>query len=166
VADNLEICECMKKEVIAVGPTTSIRQAAALLVEKRVGTLPVVDEQGTLIGVTSITRIVQIFLPDFVSLLHNIDFVRDYGALKTPASEDCERAERLTVLDIIDAPVAVEEHSSLIRALSVMEKHELRDLPVVREGRLVGIASRVDIGRAFLEEWLETACEPPANDFV
>ncbi len=51
-------------------------------------------------------------------------------------------------------PTAVEEDSSLIKALSLMIKHDLIDLPVVRDGRLVGIASRVDIGRAFLIQWL------------
>ena len=157
---NLQICECMKKGVVSVGPSTSVKRAAALLIEKRVGTLPVVDDEGTLLGVTSITRIVQIFLPDFVALLENIDFVKDYGALNTPSPEDCRRVVNLTVTDIMDEPVAVEEDSSLIRALSVMEKHDLRDLPVVKEGRLVGIASRVDIGRAFLESWLRgTACQ-------
>jgi CBS domain-containing protein len=35
-----------------------------------------------------------------------------------------------------------------------MEKHRMRDLPVVKEGKLIGIASRVDIGRAFLSSWL------------
>ncbi len=64
---------------------------------------------------------------------------------------------RLSVTNIMDSPIAVEENSSLIRALSVMEKHNLRDLPVVRDGRLVGIASRADIGRAFLEQWLADA---------
>jgi CBS domain-containing protein len=162
MVSNMGICECMKQEVVSIGPSASVRSAAALLAERRVGTLPVVDEEGKLLGVTSITRIVSIFLPNFVALLENIDFVKDYGALETPTQEDCRRAEALTVADIMDEPVAVEEDSSLIRALSVMEKRSLRDLPVIREGRLVGIASRVDIGRAFLENWLRTgyqACE-------
>ena len=154
MVDNLEVRECMKKEIVYAGPSTSVKRAAALLVEKRVGTLPIVDGEGKLLGVTSITGIVQIFLPDFVALLENIDFVKDYGALKTPSPDDIKRAATLTVTDIMDEPIAVEESSSLIRALSVMEKHDLRDLPVVREGRLVGIASRVDIGRAFLARWL------------
>ena len=152
---NLAICDCMKRKVVSAGPSTSVQHAAALLAEKRVGTLPIVDGQGKLLGVTSITRIVQIFLPDFVALLENIDFVKDYGALNNPSPEEWKRAANLTVTDIMDEPVAVEEDSSLIRALSVMEKYDLRDLPVVTEGRLVGIASRVDIGRAFLERWLE-----------
>jgi CBS domain-containing protein len=164
MVDNLQIRECMKREVVFVEPSTSVKHAAALLIEKRVGTLPVVDKERKLLGLTSITQIVHIFLPDFVSLLEHIDFVKDYGALKTPSREDCERAETLSVADIMDQPVAVEEGSSLVRALSVMEKHSLRDLPVVREGRLVGIASRVDIGRAFLEKWLGTSCTNHEGD--
>jgi CBS domain-containing protein len=163
---TLEICGCMKKEVVSAGPSMSVKHAAALLTEKRVGTLPVVDPDGILLGVTSITRIVQIFLPDFVALLENIDFVKNYGALNSPSPTDLARAESLTVADIMDEPVAVEEDSSLIRALSLMEKHHLRDLPVVKKGRLVGIASRVDIGRAFLEVWIGTACAACEKDPV
>ena len=146
--------DCMKREVVTVQPTASVREAAALLVGKRVGTLPVVNAAGTLLGVTSLTRIIQLLLPDFVALLQNIDFIKDYGALKTPSREEWERVAELSVADIMDGPIVVEEHCPLIMALSVMEKHNLRDLPVVREGRLVGIASRVDIGRTFLAQWL------------
>lgn len=152
--DSLTMRDCMKGEVVSVAPTASVKEAAALLVQKRVGTLPVVDEAGLLVGVTSVSRIIQLLLPDFVALLQNIDFIKDYGALKTPSREDWERVAGLSVADIMDSPIAVEENSPLIRALSVMEKHNLRDLPVVRDGRLVGIASRADIGRAFLEQWL------------
>jgi CBS domain-containing protein len=154
MADDLEIGIWMKRDVVAVHTLTSVREAAVLLADRKVGTLPVVDEAGVLIGVTSITDIVHIFLPDFVSLLEDIDFVQDFGALKTPSKENLERAEALSVATIMEEPVAVEEGCSLIRALSVMEKHNLRDLPVVRDGRLVGIASRVDVGRAFLTTWL------------
>ena len=126
-----------------------------MLVDRRVGTLPVLDEDGVLIGVTTITDITHIFLPDFISLLADIDFVKDFGALKTPSKENLERAETLTVADIMEEPMAEEEDCSLVRALSVMEKHNLADLLVVRERQLVGIASRVDIGRAFLTTWLK-----------
>lgn len=159
MADSLTMSDCMKREVVTARPTASVREAATLLVQKRVGTLPVVDEDGMLLGVTSITRIAHLFLPDFVALLQNIDFIKDYGALKTPSQEEWKRVAGLSVADIMDSPIAVEENSSLIRALSMMEKHNLRDLPVVRDGRLVGIASRVDIGRAFLEQWLSAMRE-------
>jgi CBS domain-containing protein len=143
----------MKRNVVFVRPDTTVLEAAAVLVKRRVGTLPIVDDAGTLIGVTSIKDIIQIFLPDFVSLLSNIDFVKDYGALKSPSPERLERVKGMLVTDIMEEPVAVEDDSSLIKALSVLHKHSLRDLPVLKDGILVGIASRVDIGRAFLIDW-------------
>jgi CBS domain-containing protein len=145
---------CMKRRVVSGHPDMTIREAAALMAESNVGTLPVVDATSALVGVTTMRDVIQIFLPDFVALLSNIAFVKDYGDLGTPSEESLQQAARLTVADIMEAPVAVEADSTLIRALSFMEKHGIRDLPVVQKGKLVGIASRVDIGRTFLSKWL------------
>lgn len=145
---------CMKLRVIVGHPETTVKEAALLMAENNVGTLPVVDETATLVGVTTMRDVIQIFLPDFVSLLSNITFVRDFGDLGTPTREDIKRAESLLVADIMEEPVSVEDNCTLIRALAFMEKYGIRDLPVVKKGKLVGLASRVDIGRAFLSSWL------------
>jgi CBS domain-containing protein len=144
----------MKRRVIYGHPGMTVREAALLMAENNVGTLPVVDEESILIGVTTMRAVIQIFLPDFVALLSNIKFVKDYGDLGTPSREDIQRADSLTVADIMEEPVSVEIDCTLVRALSFMDKYRIRDLPVVQEGKLVGIASRVDIGRAFLSTWL------------
>jgi CBS domain-containing protein len=97
--------------------------------------------------------VVQIFFPDFVSLLPNIDFVKDFGARKRPSMGNLELAEILLVRDITEKPVAVEEDSDLLMALSVMYKHNLSDIHVLKAGILVGIASLMDIGQVFLMDW-------------
>jgi CBS domain-containing protein len=56
----------------------------------------------------------------------------------------------------MEEPISVENDCELIRALSFMHKYQIRDIPVVERGKLVGIASRVDIGRAFLSNWLNS----------
>jgi len=84
----------------------------------------------------------------------SVTFITDYGDLGTPSRESIDRAESLLVTDIMGKPISVEYDCTLIRALTFMEKHRIRDLPVVDEGKLIGIASRVDIGRAFLSIWL------------
>ncbi len=147
------IGKCMKREVVSIGPDATLREVAALILEKRVGTLPVVDDGGKLVGTVSITDIVKIFLPDFVAVMDEIDYVHDFGDLENTSAEDKQRAKMLHVSDVMEEPVALEEDSGLVHALSVMEKHNLRDLIVIREGKLVGIASQVDIGRAFLTEF-------------
>ena len=150
---------CMKTRVISESPDITIKEAAILMADNNVGTLPLVDENSKLVGVTTMGAIIEIFLPDFVSLMSNITFVKDYGEWGSPTTESVQKAERMVVADIMEAPVSVEDDCSLIRALSFMHKYSLRDLPVVKDGKLVGIASRVDIGRAFLSSWLSQELE-------
>jgi CBS domain-containing protein len=96
-------------------------------------------------------------MPDFVALLDDIDFVHDFGVLETLRSQDVRAAAQLTMRDLMQPPVAVEQTCGLLRAFATMTQHEIRDLPAVnRAGALVGIASRVDIAAAFLAPWAQT----------
>lgn len=149
----------MKKDVVSVELNTTIREAAYRLVERKVGTLPIVKADSTLVGVTSISEIIDVFLPDFVNLLSDISFVTDFGNLDKLSPYDLEEVGNMTVNDIMHKPMPVEESSSLIRCLSIMHQQGMRDLLVVKEGKLVGIASEVDISCAFLTGWLNTPCE-------
>jgi len=148
-----KIGKWMKREVVSINSDATLREVATLILEKRIGTVPVVDNGGTLVGTISITDIVKLFLPDFVAVMDEIDFVHDYGNLENTSEEDRLRARMLQVSDIMEEPVAMEDDAGLVHALSVMEKHNLRDLIVTRDGKLVGIASHVDIGRAFLTDF-------------
>lgn len=144
----------MKHNVVSIHADASLLDAAHLLAEKKVGTLPVVDEKNHLIGFTSMHKIVRFFLPDFINVIEDVDFVRDFGAIDIPSPVDIKSGGEKTVGELMDEPVSVEEDESLMRALSLMITHDIQDLPVVRKGKLVGIASRVDIGRAFIHSWL------------
>ncbi len=145
----------MKKEVVSIQPEASLIEAAKLLAAKKVGTLPVVDKKGMLVGLTSMSAIVRIFLPDFINVVKDLDFVHDFGAIDEPAPEDIQKAATITIGETMEEPVSVEDDCTLMRALAIMISHDLLDLPIVKNGKLVGIASRVDVGRAFIESWLD-----------
>jgi CBS-domain-containing membrane protein len=147
----------MKRHVVAVSPETTAQEAARIVVSNHIGTLPVVDESGVLVGVVRLEDLLQVFMPDFVALMDNIDFVRDFGALESLRSQDLLEAAQLTMRDLMQPPVAVERTCGLLRAFATMTKHEIRDLPIINAaGALVGIASRVDIAAAFLAAWAQT----------
>ncbi|MCJ7624880.1 MAG: CBS domain-containing protein [Anaerolineaceae bacterium] len=143
----------MKKNVISIRNDATVKDAARLMLGKKIGTLPVVNENGIMVGLTTIQAIAQIFLPDFVGLLSNIDFIKDFGVTGIPSIESFAKADEFTVVDIMEEPVVVESSSGLVRVLSVMTKHDIQDLPVCEDGVLVRIASRVDILRGLLSEW-------------
>lgn len=146
--------ECMKRRVVTVTGSTTVQEAARLVVDEHVGTLPVIDEEGMLTGIVRLHDLLRVFMPHFVELLNNIDFVRDFGALEQVEPKDVPEAASLTMSDIAGPPVSSEEDSGLMHSLATMVKHQLMDLPIVdKDGRLVGIASKVDIASAFFAAW-------------
>ncbi len=147
----MQIRDCTKREVVSVVTTTTLGEAAKVLVEKHVGLLPVTDDANKLVGVFGLSEILALFLPAVVDLIDDLDFVHDFGALEEVRISPEMRAQQIS--GFMREPISVEETTSLLRACTMMLQHRLHDLPVVSpNGTLVGIASRVDIGTAFLAE--------------
>jgi CBS domain-containing protein len=148
----MEIKDCMKKNVVSIPETTTIIEAAVVIVNRHVGILPVVDEHGKPVGVVSLRDLLSLEMPDFINLVADFDFVHDFGAVETtrPAHEELEKP----VTTIMKPVVTTEENSGLLRAFATMLQNEIFDLPVTdATGGLVGLVSRVDIGTAILSLW-------------
>jgi CBS domain-containing protein len=153
------IGQSMKREVISVSVSATIREAAALFVEEHVGTLPVVDADEKLVGILHIRDLLELIMPSFVRLVEDFDFVRsDFSVFETllPSPEVAVQPAS----SIMVPPVSVKAGSGLLRAFATMNSHHLYDIPVVDDdGRLVGLASRVDVGTALLAGWRTAAAE-------
>ncbi|HEY3474661.1 MAG TPA: CBS domain-containing protein [Anaerolineales bacterium] len=148
----MEISKYMKRNVISISETSTIREAASVFVEHHVGLLPIVTRDKKLVGVVGLRDLLSLELPDFVSFIADVDFVHDFGAVETtrPPAETLDRLVKTLMRPAISVP----EHTGLLRAYALMLQHQLHDMPVVSSrGELVGVASRVDIGTAILSTW-------------
>ena len=110
------------KPAITVKPSTSVEEAARTVVEKHIGTLPVVDDDGKLVGVVRLTNLLKVFMPNFVSIMVNIDFVTDFGALENLHFEERPEISHLKIKDLMVKPRLVKETCGLLRAFSIMDK--------------------------------------------
>jgi CBS domain-containing protein len=148
----MNISQCMKRNPVSISDTSTIREAAQVFVKNHVGLLPVVDKDSRLIGVVGLRDMLALGLPDFVNFVADVDFVHDFGAVETahpPASVLDQSIKTLAKVAI-----TVHEDSGLLRAYALMRQQDLHDMPVVSEdGKLVGVASRVDIGTTILSAW-------------
>ncbi len=148
----MNVTSCMKRNVVSVLADTTIREAASIFVKKHIGLLPVVDDDNKPVGVIGMRDMLTLELPDFVSFLADVDFVHDFGAVEEtrPSAKSLNK----TVKTLMKPVITVEEDCGLLRAYALMLQHNLHDMPVVsKEGKLVGITSRVDIGVAILSTW-------------
>ncbi len=144
----------MKERAISIGADETLESAMRLFVEERIGVLPVVDDQQRLVGVLGLDEVLALALPAFIKMMEDYDFVGDFGAVELARIDDSVRRQR--VGSLMREATSVQKDCKLVRAHAVMRQHNLRDLPIVDgEGRLVGVASWVDVGTAFLRASLE-----------
>jgi CBS domain-containing protein len=147
----------MSTQVLALAPDDNVRDAMAALVDRDIDAAPVVDGSGSVVGLLStgdlIVQETQLHFPTVISLLG--------ATLELPSSQkhfedDLRKALGGTVREVMsDDPVVCRDDDSIERAATLMHDHDVASLPVVRDGRLVGIVSRNDILRVILREQSE-----------
>jgi CBS-domain-containing membrane protein len=148
----------MKKTIVSAPVTATVADAASLFCAHHIGMLPVIDDAGRLVGILQLRDLLRLIMPAFVDLIEDFDYVGDFGAIENrePAQEELDKP----ISEVMEEVTCVRDDSGLVRAFAFIHKHQLIDLPIVdRQGKLVGLASRVDIGRALLTNWCQGAPE-------
>lgn len=115
------ILERKGRNVTRISADSTVREAVALLAEKRIGALPVVEGEDV-VGILSERDVVYVLSSDGHSVL-------DWPVSKAMTSP----------------PITVSTDVPVLGALSQMSRRRIRHLPVVEEGNLVGIVSIGDL---------------------
>jgi CBS domain-containing protein len=113
--------EAMTASVSSVSPSQSLADAAEVMKGEDVGSVPVV-EQGRLAGIVTDRDIVT-------------------RAVAEGRNPQAVKVEEIASHDL----VTVEPERDLNEALALMARHKVRRLPVLEEGRLVGMLAQADI---------------------
>jgi CBS domain-containing protein len=125
--------EVMTSPPVTVGPGTSLKRAIQLLDEHQITAMPVVDHVGHLMGVVS-----------------EADVLRDSVPADRRAHarlvEISAPTIQLVVTDVMThLPVNVAPDDDLSQAVELLVDTQVKSLPVVGSGRVVGMVSRRDV---------------------
>jgi len=143
--------DIMTKDVITVEPETEVTHAAKLLLEHHVNGLPVVDKEGHLKGIICQSDLVvqqrKIPLPSFFIMLDS------FVPLVSPKNieKELQKMSALTVKEAMTPnPVTIGPETDLEDIATLMVKHTIHTLPVVEQGKIVGIIGKEDILRTLI----------------
>ena len=139
----MKIRDLMTTDVVTVAPDTSLKEAAALLVDRKISGLPVVDDERHVLGVLSEADIL---------VREGGDGRREglLGWLFEPDDGFERKLTAKTVDEAMSAPaITVGPDVPIHRAATQMVEAGINRLPVVDADRLVGIVTRADLVRAF-----------------
>jgi CBS domain-containing protein len=138
--------DIMTREVATVRPETSVREIAALLMEKNISGVPVVSDDGAIVGIVSEG-----------DLLHRAEVGTERKhkwwfrifADSDAAAREYAKAHGLSARDMMSRYViSVRDDADLRDVADILDRHRIKRVPVLRDGRLVGIISRRDLVRA------------------
>jgi CBS domain-containing protein len=139
----MEAKDVMTTRVITVSPDTRVEAIAKLLMDERISGVPVVDNDGRLVGIVSEGDLMRRSesgtdsgRSPWLSLLCSADesaraYLKSHG----------HRARDVMSTDVI----SVDEHTPLARVAQILERNRIKRVPVLRDGALVGIVSRANL---------------------
>ena len=152
----MDVSKTMKPVVASARPEMTLLEATQLLVQQKSSVLPVTAGQNVLIGLVTLSDILDYFIPNYFDWIENMQFVHDFGALEDSLPKDAPEIANISLHAFMKPPVSVKARESIFRATTRMMRHDLIELPVVDDdNRLVGLISHTDAGITFLQKWLE-----------
>ncbi|MDQ7842308.1 MAG: CBS domain-containing protein [Armatimonadota bacterium] len=146
--------DVMTRQVITVRPETPVKEVAGLMLTHRVSGLPVVTLTGELVGIVTEADLLYKETPPESEGGRPRRGLLPLGR----AAEAVRKAEGVRAQDVMTAPVVtVGEATPLREVAALMVRRRINRVPVIRDGRLVGIVSRADVLRALTRDDEELA---------
>jgi CBS domain-containing protein len=154
----------MTQKVLTVAPDTSVQDLAKLLSERAISGVPVVGADGRMVGIVSEG-----------DLLHRTELGTDQRRaprhswwlehFASGLARDYVKSHGRTVGDIMTRDVAtVAEDTELAEVAMLLETRRIKRVPVLRDGKVVGIVSRSNLVRALGATASAPASAPAAGE--
>lgn len=147
----LKVKEIMTTELITVSPETEVLQAAKLLLDNRINGIPVVDEDGKLVGILCQSDLIaqqkRLPIPSFFTFMD--------GLFSTSSVKQIEKqVQKIAAITVAQAmtpsPVFVDPDMDIEVVASLMVDKGFHTIPVLDEEKLVGIVGKEDILRTLM----------------
>ena len=147
---TLTAADVMQNDVLTVSSRATVADAARTMLHNRVSGLPVLDWDGHLVGIVTEG-----------DLLRRREIGTERGRsrwleqLLGPELAAAEHGPKVS--DVMSDPViAIGPQTPLREAVTLMERHNVKRVPVLNGGKLIGILSRADLLRALVDAAAET----------
>lgn len=145
----MKASEFMTKEVVTCSQDSTVEQAATLMAEKGFSVLPIVDGGGQLVGILTES--------DFVSKSENIPhalaslkhlFGKSYNSQDVEEIYKEAKSKKLSEV-MTKNPKSVDPDATLSEVVNFMSEKGLKRVPVIENGKVVGIITRKNLINAF-----------------
>lgn len=140
--------QVMTRPIHMVAADASVYDAAQVLLNAGVSAAPVVDADGKMLGIVSEA---DLMFRTEIGTVPGKSWLQRLLADEAALARDYIRAHSHRVADVMTKNVVTaEEQTSLADIAALMQRHRVKRIPILREGRIVGIVSRANLIQGLL----------------
>jgi CBS domain-containing protein len=144
----MQAADVMVTDVITVGLNTTIHQVADILLKNRISAVPVIGEQREILGVVSEGDLIR--RAESGTLQRNSWWL-DLLASKQALAINYVKTHGMKVADVMTTHViTASPETSLPEIATLLETNRIKRVPIVKNGKLVGIVSRANLLQALV----------------
>jgi CBS domain-containing protein len=155
VTSMLTVRDVMTRSVVSVQRTASLKEIAQALIDNNISGMPVVDEDGAVLGV--VTEADLLVKEQGPEAIRHRRLARFFGESRESRVQ-LVKLGATTAADAMTSPaLTITSAQPIHEAAAIMTARRINRLPVVDGGRLVGIISRADLVRAYVRSDAELA---------
>ena len=142
----MNAADVMVSNVITVGPDATVQEVAGILLKNKISAVPVVSQSGKILGIVSEGDMLR--RVESRTLRHRSWWLQLLTA-DTTLRDEFVKSHSHKVVDVMTPDVVtVSPETPLGEIASVLEKNGIKRVPVVKDGKLVGIVSRANLLQA------------------
>jgi CBS domain-containing protein len=142
----MKAVDLMTRPATCVRPEATVRSVATIISEQKLGAVPVTDDDGRLLGIVSEADLVR--RAEIGTDALRLSWFDLWAGLAGPAATFV-KAHAANAGDVMTrSVVTATEETPLDEVAALLDRHRVRQLPVMRDGTVVGLISRADLVRA------------------
>lgn len=157
----MKAMDVMIHDVVTVKADDDVADAIKLLAEHDVSALPVVDEAGAVIGVLSEADLMR--REEIGTAKHRAWWLEAMTSSTTLAGEFAKANGRKVGEVMSDTVISASEETPIDEIANLLEKHRIKRVPILRDGRLVGIVSRSNLIQALASSQVPASGDVPSD---
>ena len=142
VKKELTVEDLMSTDYGTLKPGMNLKEATDLFYTRKTSYLPVISDDLKFLGEVRINDLISVGIPDYAKMIGSLNFLTSFEPFEKLLLEE----ENIPIENIMKkALVSLKPESSVIEAALKMTQGNFRHLPVIKDGRVIGIMNIMDI---------------------
>lgn len=160
----MKAADVMVANVVTVSPDASVAEVADILLANRISGVPVVGRYGELIGIVSEGDLIR---RAETGTQRRRSWWLEVLIGSRPLAADYVKSHALKVADIMTREVVTAGLDTPLRDIAtLMERYSIKRLPIVKNGKVIGIVSRANLVQALASRWKQSEAHPAIDDLT